>query len=131
MLPLEKPAMVLDARTVLVGSPDDAPRSSTVMFGLTPLHVSHKSEKSTRVSVPVTVGVKVCPDQNVVVMGLKAFNAPVFCALRPSPPVMASLTSQGLAVALTLVPVPAEKSPWVVSVKQLEATGAKSVCKAG
>src|SRR5215475_2013314 len=126
--------MVVDARTVLVGSvggPDDAPRSSTVMFGSTPLHVSQKSARSTRVSVPVTVGVKVCPDQLVVVMGPKAFNVPVFCASRLSPPVMASLTSPGLSVALTLVPVPAEKSPWVVSVKQLEATGAKSVCKAG
>ena len=123
--------MVLDARTVLVGSPEDVPRSSTVMFGLTPLHASQRSEKSTRVRVPPTVGVKVCPDQLVVVMGLIALNVSVFCALRLSPPVMASFTSPGLAVALTLVPVPAEKSPWVVSVKQLEATGAKSVCKAG
>src|ERR1041385_1851480 len=115
--PVEKPAIVPVARSGRGGSAGlpAVARRETVRFGIVPVQPLQKRSRSARVSVPVCAAVKVCPAQLVLLNPKPLLVTVRFCWSMKSG--LASLTSPGLALRLTLFGMPARKSPCVVSVR--------------
>src|SRR5437763_14549653 len=112
--------MVAVAIAAPVGRPPLVAWTFTTIGEVVPVQPLQNSWTSSLVRVPVTVGENVCPHQVVPAAAkplpevLESVSERSSC----SPPACPSLTSPGLMTISTLVPVPVEKSPNVVAVKQ-------------
>src|SRR6185436_8401695 len=87
-----------------------------VMLGFVPLQPEQKNSTSIRLSLPVTVGVNVCPPHAVFVKPKPLGVTLEFCAAVLSG--AASWTTPGLVVRSQLVGTPRWKVVWLLSVKQ-------------
>src|SRR5260370_10429007 len=110
--------MVGVARAAPVGRRALVALMLTLMDADGPEQPLQNNSTSSFVSVPETVGENVSPHQAVVDMALPEVLPSATERSSCSPPPWASFTSPGLTEMSALVPVPVEKSPNVVSVKQ-------------
>src|SRR5437763_9130503 len=110
--------MVVVAITAPVGRPPLVELMLTIIACDVPVQALQNNSTSSFVSVPETVGENVSPHQAAVDIALPEVLESATERSSCSPPPWASFTSPGLMEMSTFVPVPVEKSPNVVSVKQ-------------
>src|SRR3954471_12853626 len=114
--PLEKPAIVPEARSAPVGTPPAVARSDIVRFGVVPTHDEQKSSTEAWVSWPVLLGVKVWPTHAVEFIPKPVLDTFRFCWLTPLS--WPSRTAPGVVTRSQPVGVPAWNAFWELSVKQ-------------
>src|SRR5439155_14871514 len=117
--PLLNAGIVVVARAAPVGRPPLVAWTFTTIEEVVRVQPLQNSSTSSFVNGPEIVGVNVCPHHVVPAVAnpfpelLESATEISIC----SPPVWPSFRSPGLIAISTFVPVPAEKSPNVVSVK--------------
>src|SRR6185503_16652822 len=116
--PLLKAGIVVVASAAPVGRPPLVALTLTISEVTVPVQPLQNNSTSSLVSVPLTVGMNVCPHQAVVDMAFPELLESTTVKSTCSPPTWPSFTSPGLLLMSTLLPVPVEKSPKVVSVVQ-------------
>src|SRR5436305_10204419 len=108
--------MVAVARSAPVGRPALVFRIESVRLGVVPVHPEQKSWTSSRTSLPVTAGVKVCPPQLVVAKPVPVVVPAVFdWSMKGA---FVSVTSPGLVLRSRFDDTPVWKSAWVESLGQ-------------